>query len=94
MENDGLILQQLHDLISCYRKGAVELSSLSFKSEVLVEKMRPWLPSGAHSEAMNCVYVVEEINAVVLDENRNVTKEEVAEIERRLVLFEKLIATQ
>ena len=92
MANDSLLVQQLRDLISRYRRGAANLNSLSFKSELLVEEMRACLSPSGHSEAMNCVYVIEEINAVVLDENRSVSQEELAEIERRLALLEKLVS--
>lgn len=92
MENCNSLTRELIDLILSYRVGTTELNSLSFKSEVLVEKLRLCLLAEDFSRAMNCVYVIEEINAVVLDENRQPKQPEQDEIERQLALLEKLVS--
>lgn len=94
LENDNLRIQQLLDLICSYQIGSTELNSLCFKSELMVEEMHPRLPSGDFSKAMNCVYVLEEINALILDEARPVTQAEHTEIESQLALLKKLITVK
>lgn len=91
MKKEKLSTQELCDLIFSYQIGSTDLNFLCFESELLVEEMRPHLSSGDFSSFMNCVYVLEEINALILDEARSLTYAENAEIEGQLALLKKLV---
>ncbi|QNP59931.1 hypothetical protein [Paenacidovorax monticola] len=82
-----MLAQQLLDLISSYQIGSIELNSLCFKSELIMEGMRSYLSSEIFSKAINCVYVLEEINALILDEARQLTQAERTEVEGQLNLL-------
>lgn len=86
------LLQELATLSAGYRAGSVPLPRLASRAEVLVEEMHTLLPAEDFARAMNCVYLVEEINAVVLDERRSPTESEKEAIERDLSLLERLIS--
>ena len=90
MKKDNLPTEELFDLISSYQIGSTDLNSLCFKSELIVEEMRPRLSSWDYSSFMNCVYILEEINALILDEARSLTHAENTEIESQLTLLKKL----
>jgi len=90
LKNDELI-REISALSASYRAGSAELDSLSYRAELLVEQMRACLSDDGFSRAMNCVYIIEEINALVLDENRQITQSEQGEIESQLALLEKLV---
>ena len=87
MKSDNLPIHQLLDLISSYQVGATELNSFCFKSELLVVDIRPCMSSEDFSKAMNCVCVLEEINALILDEAWLASQIEYPEIERQLALL-------
>ena len=91
MKSNDLRTHQLLDLISSYQTGSTEFSSLCFKSELMLEDMRLNMSGNEYARAINCVYVLEEINALILDETRPASQAERAEIENQLVLLEKIV---
>jgi hypothetical protein len=80
--------QELQNLITSYRNGSSDLAHLSQRIEILIEAMQSTLPISTFSKAMNCVYLIEDINALVLDEKRPITEVEQHEIHAKLLLIE------
>lgn len=92
MKTDNVLVQELLKLNALYRASAASLNTLASRSETLVEHMQSELPTQDFACAMNCVYLFEEINALVLDENRQPTYAEQEAIKNELALLEKIIA--
>lgn len=92
MEAPTRLVQELSALCAAYRAGAIRLPSLASRVEILVESMHAHLPGEDFARAMNFVYLIEEINAVVLDENRPLNTPEKEAIENDLSLLEKLVS--
>lgn len=76
MNTTSPLVLEILGLCSQYREESVLLATLASRSETLVEQMRSELSSEDFLHAMNRVYLIEEINALCLDENRNPTREE------------------
>jgi hypothetical protein len=68
----------------------ISLNSLVYSCEALLEHHAEDMDPDKHKLAMNCVYILGEINAVVLDEARQMSSEEhdvaVAEVQRLTAL--------
>lgn len=92
MKNDNILVQELLKLGVSYRAGAVELNTVSFRSEAYIKHLQSELPAEDFASAIKCAYLIEEINAVVLDQNRPLTQEEQDAINEELRLIEKIIA--
>lgn len=73
------------------RAGTVHLSALATRSEILIEQMQGKIPSMEWGRAMNCVCLLEEINAITLDENRPLTLEEEGIIKSELELLGSIV---
>jgi len=56
--------------------------------------MRPHLLADTFLKAMNCVYLIEDINALVMDENRQITAVERHDIHAQLSILENLLAAK
>jgi hypothetical protein len=91
MKTDNILIQELIKLNASYRARAVHLNTLASHSETLLEKMQSALPDEDFARAMNCVYLIEEINAIVLDESRQPTHAEQKAIENEMAILEKII---
>ena len=91
MDNDTLLTRELHALAASYRGGCIGLPTLASRAESLVEQMCDQLPTAVFSGAMNCVYLIEEINAIILDENRPITDGERGMIDQQLETLTELI---
>lgn len=91
MDNDTLLTRELLALAASYRGGCIGLPTLASRAETLVEQMSDQLPTEVFSVAMNCVYLIEEINAIILDENRPITDGERGMIDRQLESLTELI---
>jgi hypothetical protein len=94
LRNNQLLTGELHKLIASYRDGSSDLAHLSQRAETLIEETRPNLLADNFSQAMNCVYLIEEINALVLDESRQVTDIEQRDICTQLTILENLFAAK
>lgn len=92
MKTNQLLSDELHKLLASYRGGLSDLAHLSQRAETLIEEIRPHLSADTFSQAMNCVYLIEEINALVLDESRRVTDSEQNEIHTQLTILESILA--
>lgn len=79
-------------LIDSYYDGSSDLAHLSQRAETLIEAMRHHLPADNFLKAMNCVYLIEDINALVMDENRKITTVEQHDINAQLSILENLLA--
>ena len=84
LKSTQMLINELFVTISSYEQEAVDLDDLCFKAEVYLERLQEFLPAAAVSEALNCVYLLEEINAVVLSEVRQINAAESKEIEKQL----------
>lgn len=91
MENE-IDKRQVMDLIHSYENSSIDLNHFCFESELMIEKMKKLFFIDHFSKAMNCVYTLEEINALSLDEERSITQEEHLEISNQLNLLKKFIA--
>jgi hypothetical protein len=92
MNAENILVQELFRLCVSYLAGTVRLHSLASRSETLVGQMQAVLPPQDFACAMNCVYLFEEINALVLDENRLPTQEEDDSIRDQLNRLENILA--
>lgn len=92
MDNDTSLARELLALAASYRGGCSSLPALASRAETLIEQMRGHLPADVFSGAMNSVCLIEEINAVILDENRPLTDGERAMIDRQLDCLVELIS--
>lgn len=81
----------LSKAIFAFRAGDFTLPSLAFRTEAILEQISPTLPDQAAREAMNCAYLIEEINAVALERGVAPSAQEFAEIERALKMIESLL---
>lgn len=75
-----------------YRDGLINLAVFSQKAETLIEKTQPSFSPTVFLKAMNCVYLIEEVNALVSDENRTLSEIEQHDINTQLVVLESLFA--
>ena len=91
MKNNRLLSEELHQLIDSYHSGSSDLAHLSQRAETLVEAMRPRLPADIFLSAMNCVYLIEEISALAMDEDRKITAVESQDIDQHLSILEDLV---
>lgn len=94
MKKNQLLSEELHRLIVSYHDGSSDLAHLSQRTETLIEAMRPHLLADTFLKAMNCVYLIEDINALVIDENRQITAVERHDIHAQLSILENLLATK
>jgi hypothetical protein len=78
-------------LIASYREGSTRLHSLAAGIETLVERMQSSLSAEDFGRAMNCFYLIEDVNALTLDEGRQPTQVEQDSIHRQLNLLEALV---
>ena len=92
METRERLVRELAAISAAYRAGSVHLSSLASRVEFLIEQMRVHLSAQDFAHTMNCVYRIEEINAVILDEQRQLTQSENQAIENDISLLENLIS--
>ena len=90
MKTTQSLSEDLHRLIASYHEGSSDLAHLSQRAETLIEAMRPNLQADAFSMAMNSVYLIEDINALVMDESREVTVVEQQAIHAQLSVLENL----
>ena len=81
--------EALRTLIATYRRGEASLNTLASQSESLLSEVGMHLGEGILQKAMNCAYIIEEINALVLDENRTPNASERLQIEKEI---ERLLA--
>lgn len=70
MRDSSNIAESVRMLEAQYLAGGITLNALAHRAEVLLEQARSALSPEKHQQAMNCAYVIEEINALVLDEGR------------------------
>lgn len=92
MKTTQFLSEELCKLISSYHEGSSDLAHLSQRAETLVEAMRPNLLADTFSKAMNSVYLIEDINALVMDESRQVTAGELHDVHAQLSMLENLFA--
>jgi hypothetical protein len=92
LKTDQFLSEDLCKLIASYQEGSTDLAHLSQRAETLIEAMRPNLPADTFSKAINSVYLIEDINALVLDESRQVTAGERQDIHAQLSMLENLFA--
>ena len=88
------LFSELRSVIDSYRAGSTRLEYLASRTEELVTHLEPVLPAEAFCAAMNAVYVIEEINAVALDEGRAIGERERQLIEEALATIEQLFGPQ
>lgn len=81
--------EALRTIIATYRSGEESLNALATQSEGILSAMGVHLGEALLQRAMNCAYIIEEINAVVLDENRSPNVSERLQIENEI---ERLLA--
>lgn len=94
LKTNQFLTEELRKLIASYRGGSSDLAHLSQRAETLIEEIRPNLLGDTFSQAMNCVYLIEEINALVMDEGRPITDTEQHDIGTQLSILENLLATK
>lgn len=92
LENDNSSAHELLELISLYQIGSTTLNCLCGKSMTILSVEVQHNPSETLSRALNCAYLLEDINATLLDEARQITLSEREEIEGLLTLLKKLIS--
>jgi hypothetical protein len=75
-----------------YLASAISLNALVHRGEALLEQGKSVLPPEKHQRAMNCVYVLEEINALMLDEGRLMRADERLRVAAELRMLSSLVA--
>lgn len=92
MEIGTSVADSVRALEKQYAANEISLNALVQRSEALLEQSKSVLAPGTHQRAMNCIYVVEEINALVLDEGRLMRDDEQARVKSELQRLSSLIA--
>jgi hypothetical protein len=70
MSKNNPLFGEFERLVLQYRNGNTNLSILASRSESIVESLRVDLKPSDYSKVMNSIYLIEEINALALDEDR------------------------
>ena len=81
----------LSKAIAAFRAGEFTLPTLAFRVEAILEELSPSLPVQASRKALDCAYLIEEINAVALGSGAMPSPDDFAEIERALRIIESLL---
>ena len=76
MKDSTDLIVSVSALETQYLTSANSLNSLVQRGEALLEQGKSALNPQRHQRAMNCIYVLEEINALVLDEGRSISTDE------------------
>lgn len=84
MESNTGVAALVSALESQYLANEISLNALVHRCEALLDETRSALPPDTHKRAMNCVYILEEINALVLDEGRSMRDEERVRVKAEL----------
>ena len=84
MERNEMLNDSLRDLQARYLAGHISLNALVHQCEALLGQGELLLLPDIYQRATNCVYLLEVINAVVLDESRPINDRERASIEEQL----------
>ena len=74
----------LRDVQTQYLAGRISLDTLVQRCEALLGQSESVLSPETYQHAMNCIYLLEDINAVVLDESRSVSERERLSVESEL----------
>jgi hypothetical protein len=91
MKIDSSPSENFAALLAEYRAGSVSLPSLALKIESLTQLFRESVSDDDFARAMNSVYLIEDINAVALDERRQLTQSENEAIKKELSSLERLL---
>ncbi|GKS92690.1 hypothetical protein [Acidovorax sp. SUPP2539] len=83
--------EKLFELIAGYRNGSLSLDSLCFNAELVLGEIFKENTHLDFSRVIDCIYVLEEINALTLDEGRPINQAEKDEIDIQIALIERLV---
>jgi hypothetical protein len=92
MQDGTNLTDSVRALEDQYLAGAISLNALVLRVEALLEQGKSVMFPAAHQRAMNCVYVLEEINALVLDEGRSIEADERLRVAAELRMLTSLVA--
>ena len=84
MTNARTLSASLQALEASYLTGDIPLNAVVHRAEALLEEGKAMLTPDAFLRAMNCVYLIEDVNALVLDEGRPLKEGERASIATEL----------
>jgi hypothetical protein len=88
------VQEELRILITSYQDSRIGLAHLAQHLELLIEQMQPSLSANTFSRAMNRAYLIEDINALVQDECRQVTEAELDDVNANLLMLQNMFATK
>jgi hypothetical protein len=91
MGNPQMLNESLRDLQVQYLAGRLSLNALVHQCEAFLQQFESFLPPNKHQLAANCVYLLEDINALVLDEARSIRDDERLTVESELQKFLTII---
>ncbi|WCM86433.1 hypothetical protein [Acidovorax sp. NCPPB 3576] len=83
--------EKLFELIAGYRNGSLSLDSLCFNAELVLGEIFKENTHLDFSKVINFIYVLEEINALTLDEIRSINEAEKTEIDIQIALIERFV---
>lgn len=86
------LTESFNALASQYLANSVSLNSLVHRTEALLEQCKSRLTPDKYLSGMNCVYIIEEINALVLDEGRPLRVDERLNVVAELQKLSTLVA--
>lgn len=92
MEDSTSLTESVRALEDQYLASGISLNALVHRGEALLEQGKSVLPPEKHQRAMNCIYVLEEINALVLDEGRSMSADERLRVGAELQKLASLVA--
>lgn len=92
MEGNTSIAESVSAIESQYLANGISLNTLVHRCEAVLDQSRSVLPPAVHQRAMNCIYVIEEINALILDEGRSLRDDECARVKLELQRLSSLVA--
>jgi hypothetical protein len=81
----------LSKAIAAFRAGDFTLPSLAFRVAATLEELSPSLPAEAARKALDCAYLIEEVNAVALENGVVPSSHELAGVESALRTIESLL---
>lgn len=88
MEDHTNLAESIRVLADQYLATEISLNAFVHRSEATLEQGKSALPLENHKWAMNCIYILEEISALLLDEGRAMRADErsrvTTELERLL----------
>jgi len=91
MKSNDILVKEFFRIKDLYLSGEIHLHHLASKIEIIIENMQKKITEESFLVALDCVYLIEDINGLSLDDERYPTLKENTLITKALLEIEMII---